>query len=210
MEHEHAIKSLAVEAYLLNQMTLEERDAFEEHYFSCPECAEQLCVATRHLEDLKASLGSAPLPIVSDNSPQRDWFGWLRPSFAVPAFAALLLSLGAYTYSLHQQLNQPQLMAATFISGQTRGAATEIRVAPGGAAAVTFDVPESSAAQLHYVLEDSSTTPVFSLDGPRPQPGQPVTLQLPRNLAAGTYALIVQEGTSGPVLDRYPVRITKP
>ena len=35
MNHVEAVKTLAIERYLLEEMTPEERDAFEEHFFSC-------------------------------------------------------------------------------------------------------------------------------------------------------------------------------
>src|SRR2546422_610857 len=36
-----AVETLALERYLLGEMPGEERDAFEEHFFSCAECAEE-------------------------------------------------------------------------------------------------------------------------------------------------------------------------
>jgi anti-sigma factor RsiW len=42
MEHDEAEKSQAVERYLLGELPVTEREAFEEHYFSCPECAEEV------------------------------------------------------------------------------------------------------------------------------------------------------------------------
>ncbi|HEX7155088.1 MAG TPA: zf-HC2 domain-containing protein [Thermoanaerobaculia bacterium] len=40
MNHADAIEKLAAERYLLNELSPQERDAFEEHYFDCPVCAE--------------------------------------------------------------------------------------------------------------------------------------------------------------------------
>ena len=40
MDHEVASTTHAVERYLLGEMPSPERDAFEEHYFACTECAE--------------------------------------------------------------------------------------------------------------------------------------------------------------------------
>src|SRR3989442_12900824 len=40
MDHETAVRTGATERYLLGQLTGEDRDSFEEHYFMCPECAE--------------------------------------------------------------------------------------------------------------------------------------------------------------------------
>src|SRR5262252_5269488 len=40
MNHREAVETLALERYLLDEMADQERDAFEEHFFSCAECAE--------------------------------------------------------------------------------------------------------------------------------------------------------------------------
>jgi hypothetical protein len=39
MEHSEAIETDAAERYLLDEMAPEDRDAFEEHFFGCVECA---------------------------------------------------------------------------------------------------------------------------------------------------------------------------
>src|SRR3954447_16921479 len=39
MDHNEAIDTMAAQRYVLNEMTPEDRDAFEEHFFGCPECA---------------------------------------------------------------------------------------------------------------------------------------------------------------------------
>jgi hypothetical protein len=39
MEHTEAVETLAPERYLMGEMTPEDRDAFEEHFFDCAECA---------------------------------------------------------------------------------------------------------------------------------------------------------------------------
>ena len=42
MTHQQALDGLASERYLLNEMTEVERFEFEEHYFDCAECAEDV------------------------------------------------------------------------------------------------------------------------------------------------------------------------
>lgn len=45
VSHTLAIDSLAAERYVLKEMTEEERDAYEEHFFSCVACAEEVRAA---------------------------------------------------------------------------------------------------------------------------------------------------------------------
>jgi len=48
MAHEEAEKTHAVESYLLNELTEEERSRFEEHYFECNECADAVMAGQTH------------------------------------------------------------------------------------------------------------------------------------------------------------------
>ena len=42
MEHHQAAAILASERYVLDELTVAERDAFEEHYFTCAICAQEV------------------------------------------------------------------------------------------------------------------------------------------------------------------------
>lgn len=54
MDHDHAVQTHAVERYLLKEMTPAERLEFEEHYFDCVVCAEDLRAAARFIDEAKA------------------------------------------------------------------------------------------------------------------------------------------------------------
>ena len=135
MEHSHAVEQMAAERYLLNELTPEAREAFEEHFFDCPDCALDLRTATAFVDEAKAQLpaliASAPVrPSAGAAKPRanRDqWFSWLRPAFAVPAFAALLLLVGYQNLvtmpGLRSEADQPRLLAWTPLHGATRGGA---------------------------------------------------------------------------------------
>src|SRR5258707_11236732 len=96
MDHDLAVKSQACEKYLLGELSPELRDAYEQHYFSCVECATQLRMAaeligaSQHIfaktPDLAAS---APAVRESDG-----WSRWPRLAFAIPGMAGFLLILG--------------------------------------------------------------------------------------------------------------------
>src|SRR5271165_1116124 len=95
MDHEMAVKSQACEKYLLGELSPELRDAYEEHYFACAECAMQLRTAAELVGAGREILAQAPISTRPPAVPApAGWFGWLRPAFAVPVFAALLLLIG--------------------------------------------------------------------------------------------------------------------
>ena len=113
---------MAVEKYLLDEFDSGNREAFEEHYFSCHECAEELKATVALLERGRELFAKDPMSIIelapastltdklAENAPvkpdhasrperspkpdRKDWFGWLRPALAVPAMALLLLVIG--------------------------------------------------------------------------------------------------------------------
>src|SRR5262245_35396969 len=114
MEHQQAVQNLAVESYLLGEMSPREREAFEEHFFECSVCGEDVRAAALFMEDARKILDASgedasaddrlkngrPIPGSSRtaNMPgggrTPGWLVWLKPQFAAPALAALLLLVG--------------------------------------------------------------------------------------------------------------------
>ena len=50
MEHIQVVTDMAAEKYVLGELQNGEREQFEEHYFSCPKCAQDV----RHLAGIAA------------------------------------------------------------------------------------------------------------------------------------------------------------
>jgi hypothetical protein len=133
MEHSEAIQLMAAEKYLLDELSADVRDEFEEHLFGCHECAMDMRTASVFLEQGKTVLAEPEVAIVREKDKSRPGlFAWLRPAFAIPAMAALLLVIGyqnlvtlpQMTRSLKQltrPLNKPQLLPATTVHLLTYG-----------------------------------------------------------------------------------------
>lgn len=59
MNHSDALQTFAAERYLLNELSAPEREAFEEHYFECQECAMDVRAASAFIGQARRELESA-------------------------------------------------------------------------------------------------------------------------------------------------------
>src|SRR5450432_65658 len=99
MDHSEAVQQMAAERLLLDELTVEERDEFEEHLFDCPECALDLRSGVAFVNEAKVQLpqliASAPASAPTNSKKPKEkknyWFLWQRPAFAGLAFACLLV-----------------------------------------------------------------------------------------------------------------------
>jgi hypothetical protein len=233
MEHERAIKNLAVESYLLGEMSPAERESFEEHYFECAICAEDLRAAAQFMEDAKDILAERPVTLaIASSSPTREvearkpsaweWLGWLRPQAAAAMIAALVVVIGVETLStipgLRRQVDEfetPRVVKSIVLRPVTRGDAATVRTNTGEPVVLVFDAPEaelSPGSPLRFTVKSADGRTVFELAGQAPNPGERITLSVPRlNMAPGDYTLFVQSAevsTSGPrELGQYPFKL---
>lgn len=92
MDHSDALRLKAAEKYISGDLPGDLRDQFEEHYFDCAECANDLkalatfVTASRIVFEEEAA---AKVPLRQPQVERTGWLSWLRPIIAVPAIAAL-------------------------------------------------------------------------------------------------------------------------
>jgi hypothetical protein len=87
MTHEQATKDQATERYLLGELPENERDAFEEHYFECAVCADDVRAASTLVGTMRVSARQAK-PFLERQKAR----GWRK--FAAPLAAAASLAIG--------------------------------------------------------------------------------------------------------------------
>ena len=234
MEHERAMQNLAVESYLLGEMSPAERESFEEHYFECSICAEDLRAAAQFMEDAKDLLaGSDATAAIPARSGAReaqplkqsgwDWLAWLKPQLAAAMIAALVLVVGVERFStipgLRRQVDEfetPKVIQPVVLRPVVRGDAGISRTGAGKPLIFVFDLPESPqlspGTPLRFIVKSADNHSVLELAGEAPNPGERITLSVPRmNAAPGDYALVVEgppaSSGSPSELGQYPFKL---
>ena len=173
MNHNEAVKQMAVEQYLLGEMTPEVREAFEGHLFDCQECTLDLRVTAAFVDEAKAQLPllvkatAAQKAAPSAEKKNRDWFSWLSPAFAVPTFAVLVLIIGyqnlATIPALRSAAAQPAVLPWASVHIGTRGAAPiAINADRRQGVVLLVDLPQqASYTSYTFELLDAQGKPVW-------------------------------------------------
>ena len=92
MDHNEAQQSQAVERYILNEMSADERDGFEEHYFDCRVCGEDVAAGVKLLATGRRVAQESPTVVPMP----RRWTAWL-PSVAAAALLLITIGIGLPT-----------------------------------------------------------------------------------------------------------------
>lgn len=222
MPHSKVVQTLAVERYLLGEMSAAEIETFEEHLFLCSECAEAVKTGAAFTDSARAIIKEPP----PDSSPELAggnkrnawWKGYFFPML-VPAFAvAALLCFVCYQQlviipGLRAEVAQeamPQLLPTFALHAISRGDQQVVKM-PANARYVSlyFDVAENNPAGYVYEIRNASGSVRFAGNIPQPLLGEPLDLLIGRQeLPADSYVLTVS--TVSPnvrTVGQYPFQI---
>jgi Putative zinc-finger len=203
MDHDLAVKSQACEKYLLGELSPDLRDAYEEHYFSCAECATQLRMAAELVGAGQQIFAQTPAVAAGARIIQGSggWLRWLRPAIAIPVLATLLLVVGYQNLVMIPQLKESRaprvLPMFSLISANTRGETVPaFTTQPNQPLGLYVDVP-ADAAYSTYVISvlapSGRTTPLRSLSYAEAQKTQVVVIN-PEKMA-GKYTIVISGQT---------------
>jgi hypothetical protein len=205
MDHDEVVRSEMTERYLLHELDPEQRDAFEEHFFDCQACALDVRAASMFVEQSKIVLaedaGKAAVPAPA--SVGVGWFTWLRPSFAVPALALLLVVIGYQNFVTYPQLeqayNRPHLLPWASVNTRTRGASTPVIAVPRGGSFLLFvNIPPDGGYSRYIAdLYNPAGKVEWSLVIPASSVQDQWPIQVPgTNREAGNYTVAVDGVTA--------------
>jgi anti-sigma factor RsiW len=221
MSHEQAIQGQAAERYLLGELQGPEREAYEEHFFDCAACAEEVKTgaafarATRDYFATAPAAAAAPARKATElRSSQSRWFNWRDMFRPAPAFAFCLLLLLA-TATVYQnvvtipRLRAPQIASFVFLEA-SRGEGNIVTVERHGFAGLEFIVPPGgvfSAYDAQISLENGSPVATVLISTQQARHSVPVSVATD-SLAAGKYVLIVS-GLNGKAGDNTRTEVAR-
>jgi anti-sigma factor RsiW len=129
MDHQIAIRDKLAERYLLGELNEVDREDFEEHYFGCAECAEDVRLGTSFVAGVRALLQEEhprPAAAVGDQTGKRlRWLWRPAPAYALAGALALLLVVERTVLTTGMT---PQFVAPVELRPATRGTAQVIRL----------------------------------------------------------------------------------
>ena len=204
MEHDDAIRSQAAERYLAGELSSTERDAFEDHFFGCQECAEEVRLGQVFAANVRAvareQRALPPLRGFLDNCR-----AWLRakPVFAFSLAANLLLALG-FGYILLTRARpaaQPRFLPAYFAPAPTHG--EEVHEIGGAAAFIAhFPEPDQKFASYSYeILNAAGNRESFHMAPALAGEDRNLYLQVPvQDLPGGLHTLVIRALPGGEII----------
>jgi len=160
MDHETAIRLNATERYYLGELSEADRDGFEEHFFSCPECAEDVRALTTFADNAKAVVrGQAAEPKVHAGVLMAGKALWLSVGLNVALVLGVGYSLLKVTPEMQRELAEaraPHFVQEVAVLGVARSAGVVRAIAPTTRRIVFALYLSEPFAGIGYELKDSA------------------------------------------------------
>jgi hypothetical protein len=198
MDHQEATRMQAPTRYVLGELSPSEQEGFEEHFFTCQECAEELKAGAIFAENARAVFrGQIRRPTATSPAglPQRGlgWWNWLRPQLALPVAAlATLICIVGYQNAVtipHLKLLAASQPVLSFPLKIARGDQDIVIPRNDESFMLYFYLPQDAQAGTYIcTIERESGGGKRRLSLLSPQPGQPFTILLRRSeFSTGAY-----------------------
>jgi anti-sigma factor RsiW len=225
MEHHKASATRASERYLLGEMSEPERFEFEEHYFDCAVCADDVRTGAALSRGIKAvcaedaALGpqTAVIREVKREATGESggWFRWLSFPVLAPSAVALLLGCVVAYQSLVMMpgmrwAESAQALAPVVLRAEARGEEQPIDVSSRQAVTM-FSIDVNAAAPgapLAYEVDGPGGGSRLTGTTQAPPLASPLVVMLPNSALreAGAWVLILR-ARDGAELARYPFSV---
>jgi hypothetical protein len=155
MNHRDAVQELAVEQYLLGELSGTSLDAFEEHLFECPECTADVKTGFAFIDSAKAELSVPRRAVIPQVERAPRWTSWFRSPWVLgPALAACLALLCFETFVVQPRMREEVARAETpsilnplvLANAGARGdSVLEVAAPEHGSFVISVDVPATGS-----------------------------------------------------------------
>jgi hypothetical protein len=218
MDHKEAIRIQAVDRYLLGEFSTVERQKFEEHFFSCDECSEDLRIGAILVDNSRAVLRDEffdPIPAGPGGAQRPGWSFWWSQ---VPLAAAVAL-LAVVGYQNLRVLPEYRRELAENVGAEVpphfnvrpavRGAVPVVQLPEGTRFfEIRAEEVEPAAGGYDCVIQDVQGKVVAKLPAPPIESGDKLTVLLDtRQTTPGQYVLVVRKSSDGAEIGRYPFSV---
>ena len=215
MDHEQATTTQAAERYILDELTPGERDAFEDHYFSCDECADAVRSCTLLAENTKAVAkedrlrpSNAGQVVAIAPRPVRPlWREW----FTAVAAVLLLGVAGFQTFvtipRLERQASSPGPIEAVLLHPPSRGAAPVVHT-HGNTLAINLSIDPSNAPAAYEITVRELAGPVVAQFSAPPSKDGTLQLGWPSSREAGEYEILVRNPSRNST-EAFPLQVER-
>jgi len=194
INHDDAIKNLMAERYLLSELNTDERDAYEEHLFSCDACFEQVKAGTEFVSHLRHI--DTPQPPLAPGFMSRIIAATRQP-LTITMFTFLVLMGG---FAVHQNseisyLKEPRPEIRSVLTGIAHGSSEIhlIRVPRNSALSLNVEyAPKGEFISYRAQILSSSGKALHTVALPETQVGTTATIALPADaLKPAQYSMVV-------------------
>jgi len=194
MDHKEAVETMAAQRYVLDEMTPEDQDAFEEHFFGCAECAANV----KDTETIADTLRSEKN--VVRKFPQTRWL-------AAAASFALVAILGYQNFVTIPRMRHerdaaslPRIVVShSLLTAQSRGDESVVTANGSEAFTLDFDIaPRPNAKRYVVEVVDAAGRARMREGMTTERAGETVHLLVPAgSLPPGRYSLRARSEPAG-------------
>ena len=194
MDHHFAITHQVAERYTLGDLSADEREAFEQHYFDCPECGKAVRDAVALGDHCRAWFSRNPGGVHTERPTGLRlgiWYWLRRPVSWTAAAAALLAGYVGYLHFVRLPLwTKGQTVAMNYIPGPVRagGEVRKLQKSPAGYLVSTDVNPQQDYREYRWVILRPDGSEWLAQSAPF---GPSLTVLLPAG-KAGRYKFVIR------------------
>lgn len=196
INHDEAVKDLMAERYLLGELNTIEREAYEEHLFSCDVCFEQIKVGTEFVNHLRHIGTEAPQAPLLPGFMSRLMTNAREPlTIAVFGFLVFASGVAIHQNSVITHLKEPRPEIRSVLTGVAHSSsdANVIKVPKNSGLSLSVEYTRKGEFTSYQAqILASSGKAIHKIALPETQVGTMASIVLPADaLRPGQYSIVV-------------------